>query len=246
MIQVVTVIDTSFDVRQDAGSGDPDTTSPTLREYHRLLWSKPLPSGKVFTLDTSRRRRYLYHRSDVGEFFLASDTVVPTWRSWLKMSKIVADIPETVLDEFQLANHTIGGMMIFPGDRRPGVQTINGARGFSSQIADRFDYTLECIRRHYRGETSPLATVLNAYSDFFALFENFRGYTEFFLLQDLVTEGQQVRMFTRFDDFKASPLPQSVEDYLSYRDRAIEFIGARNQRIRAWSRAGLVDPAPST
>jgi hypothetical protein len=232
------IIDTTFDVRTDAGNGDPDSTSRTLREYHQLLWSKPLPGGDIFRLDISDRRRYLYHQSEIGEFFLSSDTVVPTWRSWVKMSGLIRQIPETDLDSFQYANHTIGGMMVFPGNRRPGVHTINGARGLNSQIADRFDLTVECIRRHYRGESSPLASTLDAYADFFDLFDDFQGYTEFFLLQDLVApDFQTVEMFTRFDGFDTPALPRTVEEYQSYRERAMEFIAARNRRILAWAQA---------
>ena len=44
-------IDIKFDVYSDTPKGkDPDTNSPTLRRYHRLLWSKPLPSGLNFEL----------------------------------------------------------------------------------------------------------------------------------------------------------------------------------------------------
>ena len=63
-------------------------------------------------------------------------------------------------------------------------------------IDDRFDITLECIRRHYELTTktgdmrsvssSPLGAVLARYADFFSLFESFEGYVNFFLLQDLV------------------------------------------------------------
>lgn len=61
--------------------------------------------------------------------------------------------------------------MIFPGDQRPDARTVSGARVLSNRIADRSDLTLECIRpRHYQGETSPLAPVLRACSDFFDLF----------------------------------------------------------------------------
>jgi hypothetical protein len=38
-------MDIGFDFRTDATGKDPDTHSPMLRRYHRLLWSKPLPSG---------------------------------------------------------------------------------------------------------------------------------------------------------------------------------------------------------
>ncbi len=40
------LIDTSFDFRTDASGKDPDAYSPTLRQYHKLLWSKALPSGE--------------------------------------------------------------------------------------------------------------------------------------------------------------------------------------------------------
>ena len=84
--------------------------------------------------------------------------------------------------------YTIGGMMLFPGNRVGGKMTINGARGFHPRIKDRFDLTVECIRRHYRDEPSPLSDTLARYADFFGLFGDFQGYVEYFLLQDLVSE----------------------------------------------------------
>ena len=48
------IIDTTFDFRTDTPPGrDPDSHSPTLRRYHQLLWSKPLPSGVLFELDAT-------------------------------------------------------------------------------------------------------------------------------------------------------------------------------------------------
>ena len=32
------------------GGSDPDKSSSTLREYHRILWSKNLPNGEEMTL----------------------------------------------------------------------------------------------------------------------------------------------------------------------------------------------------
>ena len=49
------------------------------------------------------------------------------------------------------------------------------------------DLTLECIRRHYLGQASPLSETLTRYGDFFALFGDFRDYVQFFLVNDLVT-----------------------------------------------------------
>ena len=65
-------IDIAFDFREDTPPGkDPDAYSPTLRRYHKLLWSKPLPNGAMFDLDDTTRGHYLLHRSDeLGEFSL--------------------------------------------------------------------------------------------------------------------------------------------------------------------------------
>ena len=46
-------VDTIFNVYSDAKGGDPDSTSPTLRKYHKILWSKALPNGAVFELRNS-------------------------------------------------------------------------------------------------------------------------------------------------------------------------------------------------
>jgi hypothetical protein len=53
------------------------------------LWSKPLPSGAAFDLDDATPGVYLHHRSDVGEFFLARDSVIPTFTRWAAMQPIV-------------------------------------------------------------------------------------------------------------------------------------------------------------
>lgn len=74
------VIDTAFDFRSDTPPGkDPDALSPTLRRYHRYLWSKPLPGGEMFELSTSMPGHYLYHVSGLGEFSLSSDTMMQTF-----------------------------------------------------------------------------------------------------------------------------------------------------------------------
>ncbi|MDN5855659.1 MAG: hypothetical protein L0K86_23025, partial [Actinomycetia bacterium] len=64
-------IDTTFDFRSDSGGKDPDSHSPTLRAYHKFLWSRPLPNGAVFELDDSVSGEYLTHRSGLGEFNLS-------------------------------------------------------------------------------------------------------------------------------------------------------------------------------
>lgn len=238
----VDLIDITFDFRSDTpGYGlprvDPDASSPTLRRYHQFLWSKPLPSGAPFELDVITPGVYLHHRSALGEFRLSSDAVVPTLRKKLKH----LEIDEEELEEFNRVGYTIGGMMIWPSNKVDGAMTINGARGLDRRIADRFDLTLECIRRYYLGEPGPpgpLTRALARYPEFFGLFGDFAGFVDFFLLQDLVDEATNaVRLFTPFEDFNGSPLPGTADAYREYRERAIEFIESRNRRIAAHDRA---------
>ena len=74
--------------------------------------------------------------------------------------------------------------------------------------------------------------MLGRYKDFFALFGDFRGYVEFFLLQDLVTDDFSiVKVFASFENFTTSPVPADLNAYLAYQTHATEFIEARNQRI---------------
>ena len=92
-------------------------------------------------------------------------------------------------------------------------RSINQERGTKHQIRDRFDLTLECIRRHYLGEWSPLKT-LALHSDFFSLFRDFRGYVDHFLLNDLVDDDtDKIRFYLPFDNFERDALPASVEEY---------------------------------
>ena len=110
--------------------------------------------------------------------------------------------------------------------------TINGARGINSKIRDRFDLTLECIRRYYINKQSPLDETLKRYSYFFELFDNFKGYVDFFLLNDLVNEKySSIKYFIPFESFEKRPLPRDVQEYKLYKKNMIDFVSARNQRI---------------
>lgn len=225
-------IDISFDFRTDATGPDPDSSSPTLRRYHQILWSKPLPDGRPFDLVVGSGKGYLYHNSELGEFVLTSDSVLPTFNRHKRYTHIISQIPQEEIDQFDYITYTIGGMMIFPGNRIDRKMTINGARGWNPKIADRFDLTVECIRRYYRVEESPLYNDLARYSRFFQLFTDFNGYIDFFLLNDLVTDDYSaIHFFTPTVDFDQSPRPASLDDYLIFRERTIDFVTSRNARI---------------
>lgn len=154
-----------------------------------------------------------------------------TFIRWPALKPITEKLPESENEAFMTIAYTIGGMMAFPGNQVDRKWTINQARGCNRSIADRFDLTLECIRRHYSGSGSPLSSTLSRYGDFFALFDDFRGYVSFFLLDDLVDDDLNVRVFMPFDDFNPPSVPRDLGVYKEYRRRSIEFIEARNQRI---------------
>ena len=175
---------------------------------------------------------FLHHRSEIAEFSLTSDTIIHSYTRWSRLKHITKLFPEEENEAFRTIGSTIGGRLVFPGNMIEGKQTINGARGCHSKIRDRFDLTLECIRRHYIGQHSPLGDTLKRYREFFALFGDFRGYVEFFMLQDLVVDDYSaVTFFMPFDDFRTPPVPGDVDTYREYRRLTIEFLEARNRRI---------------
>lgn len=224
------IIDTKFNVYSDAGGGDPDSTSPTLRKYHKILWSKQLPNGKVFELSDNKIGAYLYHKSELGEFFLGSDAITHSYRNHKRKLWLTQQIPNEVNELFNVGS-TIGGYIIFPNNRINGNHTINQARGVNSLIDDRFDLTLECIRLFYQGDKSPLYDTLLRYKKFFDLFNNFIGYTQFFLLEDLLDKNSKVKFYLPFDDFKTQPTFSDIDEYLTYKEGVMNFIMSRNVRI---------------
>ena len=110
--------------------------------------------------------------------------------------------------------------------------TINGAKGFDPRISDRFDLTLECIRRYDANEESPLSATIARSINFFALFGDFRSYMDFFLLDALVTHDFGVKFFMPFDDFRPPSVPTDVAVYKDYHRRSIVFRPASNHRSK--------------
>lgn len=141
-------IDITFNVYTDANGGDPDNTSPTLRRYHKILWSKPLPNGQFFQLDNNKCGAYLFHKSEFGEFILGSDAITHSYKYQKRKEWLVSQIPKDVDELFDIGS-TIGAFTVFPQNKIDNKFTINQARGVNSRIDDRFDLTLECIRLFY-------------------------------------------------------------------------------------------------
>ena len=223
-------IDITFNVYGDAKGGDPDSTSPTLRSYHKMLWSKKLPNGEKFELTDNKSGSYLYHNSGLGEYLLGSDAITHSYRNHKRKTWLTEQIQDDVQELFD-AGSIIGAYTLFPNNRVNKQHTINQARGINNLIDDRFDLTLECIRFFYDGQESPLYNTFKRYQDFFDLFDNFKGYIDFFLLNDLVDENNNIKFYLLFDNFRTKPTFADIEEYLIYKKGVVDFIKARNNRI---------------
>mgnify|MGYP001290841291 CR=1 FL=1 len=229
------MIDVNFNFFSEVKEGqDPDAKSPTLKKYHKILWSKSLPNGKTFNLkddNTELSKNYLYHKSQLGYFVFGSDAITHSYRKHKSKKHITEQIPDEVNDIF-IQGGNIASYIIFPKNRINNGQTINMARGINRLIDDRFDLTLECIKRFYSKLPSPLYKTLIKYKNFFDLFESFENYVQYFLLQDLVDyKNNSIKFYLPFNDFKSPPVFDSVDDYLTYKSNVLEFNTLRKSRI---------------
>ena len=227
------MIDTSFDFRTDANRKDPDSYSPTLNEYHRLLWSKELPNGEVMELKPEGPPYTLNWK----DFVLSSDSIIVELK-YKKNQRIIdqvcafVDDPDAYYENLLRRSYSAGGMIIFPKHSN----SINQRRGTSSFISDRWDLTLECIRKYYIGEDSPLYKVIESDKEFFDLFVDFKGYVDFFLLQDCVSDDySRVDIWCGDATFEKSGLPETVDDYFEFIRKEHEFLDKRNLRIKKYA-----------
>lgn len=211
-------------------NNDPDSASKTLQLYHKLLYSKPLPNGDLMTLQTGSGSKYLTWK----DFRFGSDSIIASFRynRYRNMIERVAHtVPDyhTYMENYIHKSYTLGGEIIFP--KRQGG--INQARGCNPFIKDRWDLTLECIRKFYKNERSPLYETLLVDKEFFDLFIDFKGYVDFFYLQDCVSSNcEDVVFWLGNGEFNLSPLPQTVEEYLLWIENELKFVERRNERIK--------------
>ena len=214
---------------------DPDAQSPTMQDYHRKLWSKQLPNGQTMELKAGRGSYYLYW----DRFRFGADSIVNMYFHH-RSSNLTDEIKKAVITknkatDFQSfyknylhTSYTIGGNIIFP---KNGVNSINNLR--YQILKDRFDLFLECIRQCYQKQKNPFSPVFETNKDFFDLFKDFRGYVDFFLLQDIVsTDYQKIKFFNTQQDLENISYPKTQNEYLDLYTHQTEFVKNRNLRIK--------------
>lgn len=203
-------------------SSDPDAISKTLKEYHRILWSRKLPNGQVMKL--ADNGDYL----GWGDFRFASDILI-TGQRYERIRTVLENVPNyrQFVEEFVRKAYTIGNFIIWPKHNN----SINIVRGICPGICDRFDLTLDCIKKYYNGETSELYDVLVGDKKFFDLFVDFSGFVDFFYLGAWVDEfdGEyKVKNLLPGNDV----LPDNFTAYIKYVENALGVIEQRNDDIK--------------
>lgn len=217
---------------------DIDIYSTKLRQVHQCLWSKRLPNGQYVDLSMGTGRNYLIW----DNFCFASDNIAASFR-YKKNRHLITELEnilpnyKAVMEDYLHKTYTIGGTVLFPKRR----WSINQARGCNPKIKDRWDLTLECIRKYYLDEDSPLYTTLQKDKDFFDLFVDFKGYVDFFYLQDCVTANYGSVIFgMEYTGFTDNPLPKTTEEYLKWLEHNLDFVQKRNLRIKKTIEQGLL------
>jgi hypothetical protein len=210
---------------------DPDIMSPTLRLYQQILYSRKTPCGKTIILKQGKNVNYDYLVYQDNR--LASDNIINMFERynlpWSREAQI--DNYNDKIKQYKLASYIIGAEILFPKHK----DSINQWRGKNKQIQDRFDLTLECIKRFYDGEQNPLNETLNKDKWFFDLFVNFKGYIDFFFLNDLVSLSyKQIKFFLgNYNDvFIRPPFPQNKHEWQKLYDNQMNFLQQRTNRIK--------------
>lgn len=213
-----------------AGNNDPDTSSKTLQKYHQLLWSKKLPNGDNMELSIGSGSNYLTWKN----FRFGSDSITASFR-YERYRNMIEEIKNAIpnyqsfMENYLRKSYTIGGETIFPKWHGG----INQSRGCNPFIKDRWDLTLECIRKYYIDEPSPLYDTLKKDKEFFDLFVDFKGYVDFFYMQDCVSSDYESVVFWLGNgEFLQNPLPKTVDEYIHWINCNMDFVKQRNERIQ--------------
>ena len=244
-------IRTSEKIYNNAGLPDPDAFSEILYDYFAEIWNLNYPNSKVKKIWNGNAWELIGIKDNFLR--LGTDSIMSIYWHRFNMREFIIKLIEGKKYDFQIfireylkKANTIGGFVLFPRH----IQSINQRRGTNSQIDDRFDLTLECIKRYYtnreKSETesnyNPLSSVLKNDATFFDMFgkgeAGFKNYAEFFCLNESWVENGQVLNLMNNEpldnwDFKKEPLPQNLEEWWwKFYENIMSRLDARNEQIK--------------
>lgn len=206
---------------------DIDLQCREIYDYHKVLWQKKLPNGKMLNFEIRKNRAGYFLFEMNSKIRFGSDSILHTYRNYSKgkIKNLIKEFDRNDLNRFYEKITTIGGYIIFPKH----MNSLNQRKGNSPLVEDRFDITLNSIRKFYQNENTdyPLRKELENDREFFSWFVDFESYVSFFYLDDLVDRKSGEILFFSED----KPLPISKASYLKYKDNVLSFLEKRNRRI---------------
>lgn len=226
------------DLTQGFPYADPDAKCEELREMHYRLYNRyalyinrPFSFEKKYPLSFSEGR-YFYLLEN-GSCRLGSDTMNSSYLYYEALKNIKSEMEkcgrnaEAEIEKYRKnIIYRPGNFIVFPKNSSNSINTVRGCCG---KIKDRFDLTLDCIKKQYADKDNPLSWVLRKHwEDFFDRFNGFNEYINFFMLEDYLDEKDNV---VRFIDNKYHILPQTLEEYDEYIRRISAVIEKRTKRI---------------
>ena len=236
--------------------GDPDGFSDKLQEAQLKIYNRD--KLKQYNLEKGKLEDdYLYIHLNGKKLRFGSDTIpqlYDTW-SWIYFIKDVVQKSKKYIEEKEHKNYEeciryfkhktqrIGGHIIFPKEI-----SINTKRNSLTEIRDRFDLTLECIRRYYllinenKRLTNPLEEktgCLSGNEEFFKLFGDFKGYVDFFYLKSLVHDDYSgIKCFIQRNTkeladggFPQEGFPLDQKEWYELYEEQIRFVENRTKDI---------------
>lgn len=191
---------------------------------------------KTFYLTTD----YIGASKNKAQYAVGENRYESIDKSRLSLDEIVAFLKET---------RKIGGHIFLPtliqlpeNDKceKRDVRTLNQAKGMS--LNDRFDLYLLDLNNYYNsGETSKsMQPVFDYFSSWFDLFTDFKGYVNFFKLNDFVSDDytQVINLLTGEYFDKGTKvtqginlLPKDHDGYLAYAQNTVKIIKKRTDLI---------------
>lgn len=224
------------DLTQGFPYADPDAKCEELREMHYRLYNRyalyinrPFSFEKKYPLSFSEGR--YFYLSENGSCRLGSDTMNSSYLYYEALKNIKSEMEkcgrnaEAEIEKYRKdIIYRPGNFIVFPKK-----DSINVERGRNGKIKDRFDLTLDCIKKQYEKEDNPLAYVLQKnWEYFFCRFRDFNEYVHFFMLEDYLDEKCNVMQFIDNEDHI---LPKNLGEYDEYIKRISSVIEKRTKRI---------------
>jgi hypothetical protein len=232
-------LDSGTSYFRDGKYKDVDAASPRLYCCHELLWSGELPNGENLRLVFCRESDNRFMLKDENfPLPLTSDTIS---RSHSKLDNLLQSgvISKEEANGYLRASRSIGSFLIWPirGDKGNPWNTVNIVR--ARTVNDRIDLTLWHLKNCYEknwgederdelGKPIGLYKTFKLYRSWFELFKTFKGFVDFFHLQDFVNEGDySVQLFA-----ETTAIRMGSDLELKYVRWLLDKISARDEKLR--------------